>query len=88
VLSFAPPNSPLNQSTTAPQQAQEAVSEAAPAAREISNENYGQMAEDAETAYASMTLDAENACGGFLRRVPRQRGFRASSTVQIADSAG
>lgn len=45
----------------ASQQAQEAVSEAATAAREISNENYGQMAGDAETAYASMTLDAENA---------------------------
>ena len=48
-------------SDLASQQAQEAVSEAATAAREISNENYGQMAEDAETAYASMTLDAENA---------------------------
>lgn len=44
-----------------PSKRRKLVSEAATAAREISNENYGQMAEDAETAYASMTLDAENA---------------------------
>ena len=46
---------------TATTQAEEAMSEAATAARNISNENYGLMADDAETAYARMTLDAEEA---------------------------
>ena len=55
----------------ASQQAQEAVSEAATAAREISNENYGQMAEDAETAYASMTLMQKMLGTAWKRRHPR-----------------
>jgi len=47
--------------SAASENAQSAIEEATTAARDISNENYGLMADDAETAYSRMTLDAEDA---------------------------
>ena len=67
--------------------AEQAVTDATNAAREISNENYGLMADDAETAYARMTLDAESAWDRMTTAAENGAAKIVASFGKIASAA-
>ena len=73
--------------STASKAAEKAVTEATNAAREISNENYGLMANDAETAYARMTLDAESAWDRMAAAADNGAALIVKSFGKIASAA-
>lgn len=67
--------------------AEQAVTDATNAAREISNENYGLMADDAETAYARMTLGAEEAWERMTKAADNGASAIVASFGKIASAA-